>query len=177
MGALLDGGGNDFVRQPGDLPTNWLYDDEGRDVSLNLSTLGMELEPHATYHYRVIAVERMQAIDTINWFLPPAHGDDRTFSTGTNSEPPPDDLAIGGFPSSPAKIAPALPEARDPSTRRGRDRCQRQQNKINQSRRGNRGRLQCNRVSVQPRTRRRDPSQASTDRRFGFPRDADLGAA
>lgn len=141
-------------RQPGDLPTEMLWiAEEDQDVSIDLSAIGRVLEPNTTYHYRVVAVERVEAIDTTQWLYPPVYGPDQTFFTGTEAEPPPDEPGdedpVADLPPPPS------PEIEEPPLQPRHNRCQRQQKKqVRQKKSLRRVHLQCNRVSVDRRTRR-----------------------
>ena len=78
----------DIQRRPGDLPTLRLNGGaEGVPVSLRLSTIGRALQPGTTYHYRVLAVEAVQSVDSIIWEPPPTYGPDQTFTTPVPREP------------------------------------------------------------------------------------------
>jgi hypothetical protein len=70
-------------RRPGDLPTIRLGGStQPQQVSLNLSSAGVSLEPSTTYHYRVIAVELVPTVDSPPpWYTPPLYGDDQSFTT------------------------------------------------------------------------------------------------
>jgi hypothetical protein len=77
-------------RRPGDLPTERLLGSlEAKQVTLNLSSVGVSLEPGRTYHYRLIAAEAKQTMDTIEWHTPPVYGPDHTFTTPSAEEEPP----------------------------------------------------------------------------------------
>jgi hypothetical protein len=54
---------------------------EGQSVSQSLTAAGITLQPGTTYHYRVLAVKRVQSEDGINWQGPPVTGPDHTFTT------------------------------------------------------------------------------------------------
>ncbi len=54
---------------------------EGQSVSQSLTAAGITLQPGTTYHYRVLAVKRVQSEDGINWQGPPVIGPDHTFTT------------------------------------------------------------------------------------------------
>lgn len=72
----------EIQRRPGDLPTVRLGGgSEGVQVALRLSTVGKTLQPGATYHYRVLAVEAAPSVDSIVWEPPPTYGADQTFTT------------------------------------------------------------------------------------------------
>lgn len=72
--------------QPGALPIRVLAAGTGGEpVSLDLAQAGMELQPHTTYHYRVIAAEQVQTIDVIDWAEPIVYGADQTFKTSGNA--------------------------------------------------------------------------------------------
>jgi hypothetical protein len=78
LGALLDGGIANFGRRPGDLPTRDLLPVDGdRHVRLEVHGLDRETE----YHYRFMAVERVQGVDTINWKSGPVSTPEQTFTT------------------------------------------------------------------------------------------------
>jgi hypothetical protein len=57
---------------------------EGQSVSESLAAAGVTLQPGTTYHYRVLAVKRVQSEDTVDWGGPFVAGPDQTFTT-----PPP----------------------------------------------------------------------------------------
>jgi len=70
---------------PGALPIGFIAKGaEGQSVSQSLAAAGVTLQPDTTYHYRVLAVKRVQSEDGINWQGPPVAGPDHTFTT-----PPP----------------------------------------------------------------------------------------
>lgn len=102
-------------RRPGDLPTVRISGgSEGVAVSLDLAQAGVVLQPETTYHYRVLAVESPQTVDSIVWEAPPTYGADQTFVTpGAEKagEPPvtadPAPLTLG----SPLPVAPIGPVA------------------------------------------------------------------
>jgi len=72
----------EIQRRPGDLPTVRLDGGaEGVQVALRLSSIGRALQPGATYHYRVLAVEAASSVDSIVWEPPPTYGADQTFTT------------------------------------------------------------------------------------------------
>ncbi|MGA9285090.1 MAG: hypothetical protein WBV85_06565 [Solirubrobacteraceae bacterium] len=54
---------------------------EGQSVSQSLAAAGITLQPGTTYHYRVLAVKRVQSEDGVNWQGPPVTGPDHTFTT------------------------------------------------------------------------------------------------
>jgi hypothetical protein len=83
LGWLSHEGGGDFHREPGDLPTNALFPDEDQHVRLEVQGLDPEVE----YHYRVIAVEREQAVDTIQWVPPASHSPEKDFTTADIDSP------------------------------------------------------------------------------------------
>jgi hypothetical protein len=56
---------------------------EGQSVSQSLAAANVTLAPGTTYHYRVLAVKRVQSEDGINWKGPPVAGPDHTFTTPT----------------------------------------------------------------------------------------------
>ena len=67
---------------PGALPIGYVKKgSEGQSVSQSLAAAGMTLQPGTTYHYRVLAVKRVQSEDTLDWKGPPVEGPDRTFTT------------------------------------------------------------------------------------------------
>ncbi|HEU5253375.1 MAG TPA: hypothetical protein VFU16_08645 [Solirubrobacterales bacterium] len=70
-------------RKPGDLPTLRLMGSiQPQQVALELASAGVQLEPATTYHYRVIAVELVQTIDSPPpWYTPPLYGDTQIFTT------------------------------------------------------------------------------------------------
>ncbi|HEU5253376.1 MAG TPA: hypothetical protein VFU16_08650 [Solirubrobacterales bacterium] len=72
-----------ITRRPGDLPTWGLAgSSQPQQVALDLSSAGVALEPSTTYHYRVIAVERVQTIDSPHtWHTPPVYGVTESFAT------------------------------------------------------------------------------------------------
>jgi hypothetical protein len=87
----------EIQRRPGDLPTVRLAGGSGGvAVALQLSTIGRQLQPGTTYHYRVIAVEAAPSVDTIVWEPPPTYGADQTFTT-----PTPFSGGGGGLPEPP----------------------------------------------------------------------------
>ena len=71
---------------------------EGQSVSQSLTDAGITLQPGTTYHYRVLAVKRVQSEDGVNWQGPPVTGPDHTFTTS----PPPviDSVSISHLTSS-----------------------------------------------------------------------------
>jgi hypothetical protein len=65
---------------PGALPVGFVAKGaEGQSVSQSLIAAGVTLQPGTTYHYRVLAVKKVQSEDGINWQGPPVAGPDRTF--------------------------------------------------------------------------------------------------
>jgi hypothetical protein len=52
-----------------------------QSVSLDLTSIGMTLQPGTTYHYRVLVATRIQTEDTTQWETPPTYGADQTFTT------------------------------------------------------------------------------------------------
>ena len=158
FGSYLSGGPGPeaYQRQPGDLPTEMLWTAEGgQNVSLDLSAVGRVLEPNTTYHYRVVAVERVEAVDTTQWLYPPVYGSDQTFFTGPENEPP-GETSEGGVLDVPDTRTAPLPPATsdDPPLRRHRHRCHRRQGKLARQKQGIRSsRLLCSRVWVGSRTR------------------------
>ncbi len=54
---------------------------EPHSVSLDLAGAGVALQPGATYHYRVLAAQRIASEDTIEWEAPTIFGADQTFTT------------------------------------------------------------------------------------------------
>ncbi|MFZ2114319.1 MAG: hypothetical protein WAU77_11410 [Solirubrobacteraceae bacterium] len=88
---------------PGALPVGFIAKGpEGQSVSQSLTAAGMTLQPGTTYHYRVLAVKRVQSEDGINWQGPPVAGPDHTFTT----PPPPviDSVSISHLTSSDATL-------------------------------------------------------------------------
>jgi hypothetical protein len=70
---------------PGALPIGFIAKgSQGQTVSQSLAAAGITLQPGTTYHYRVLAVNKVQSEDGINWKGPPVAGPDQTFTT-----PPP----------------------------------------------------------------------------------------
>lgn len=95
-------------RKPGDLPTERLMGSmQPQQGSLDLASAGVVLEPSTTYHYRVIAAEAVQTIDSPpTWYTPPIYGDDQTFTTPPlpqllSLSPP---VALSGSPSPPPTV-------------------------------------------------------------------------
>jgi hypothetical protein len=69
---------------PGALPIGFIAKGaEGQSVSQSLTAAGITLRPGMTYHYRVLAVKRVQSEDGINWEGPTVAGPDHTFTTTT----------------------------------------------------------------------------------------------
>jgi hypothetical protein len=67
---------------PGALPIGFIAKGaEGQSVSQSLAAAGITLQPGTTYHYRVLAVKKVQSEDGINWQGPPVAGPDHTFTT------------------------------------------------------------------------------------------------
>jgi hypothetical protein len=86
----------DSPRQPtaGALPIGFIAKGpEGQSVSQSLAAAGVTLQAGTTYHYRVLAVKRVQSEDGINWQGPPVAGPDRTFET----QPVPFQPALGAI--------------------------------------------------------------------------------
>jgi hypothetical protein len=75
---------------------------EGQSVSQSLAAAGITLHPGTTYHYRVLAVKRVQSEDGINWQGPSVAGLDHTVTT----TPPPviDSVSISHLTSSDATL-------------------------------------------------------------------------
>ena len=83
------GGPDSGPTTPGVLPIGYIgKEPESRYVRVDLAAAGMTLKPGTTYHYRVLAVRRVQSEDTLNWEGPPAVGSDQTFTTLTPGTPP-----------------------------------------------------------------------------------------
>jgi hypothetical protein len=78
FGAFPNGGSSDFHRQPGDLPTRALLPSDG-EQHVRLEVDG--LDPNQRYYYRLLAVERQQHVDTIQWIGSPVASPSQTFST------------------------------------------------------------------------------------------------
>jgi hypothetical protein len=88
---------------PGALPIGFIAKGpEGQSVSQSLTAAGITLQPGTTYHYRVLAVKRVQSEDGINWKGPPVAGPDHTFTTS----PPPviDSVSLSHLTSSDATL-------------------------------------------------------------------------
>ena len=83
LGAFLNGGSSDIHREPGDLPTNALFSDDDQHIRLEVQGL----DPEAEYHYRVVAVEREQTVDTIQWLPPASHSPEKDFTTADIDSP------------------------------------------------------------------------------------------
>lgn len=61
---------------------------EGQSVSQSLTAAGITLQSGTTYHYRVLAVKRVQSEDGINWKGPSVAGPDLTFTTAEDAVAP-----------------------------------------------------------------------------------------
>jgi hypothetical protein len=68
----------------GVLPIGFIGGDAGLG-SLDLSSVGVTLQPATTYHYRVLAARAIPTEDTIEWEAPSAVGADQTFTTSSES--------------------------------------------------------------------------------------------
>jgi len=69
---------------PGALPIGFIAKGaEGQSVGQSLAAAGITLQPGTTYHYRVLAVKKVQSEDGINWEGPTVAGPDHTFTTTT----------------------------------------------------------------------------------------------
>lgn len=105
--------------KPGDLPTLRLMGSmQPRQVALDLASVGVQLEPSTKYHYRVIAVELVQTIDSPPpWYTPPLYGDTQIFTT------PPYEMVI----DLPSALAPPVFSGLAPQVNRRHrgSRCQR----------------------------------------------------
>jgi hypothetical protein len=68
--------------QAGALPIGWTASStEIQSVSVDLASVGTTLDPGTTYHYRLIAANSVQTVDTIAWEEPIVSGPDQTFIT------------------------------------------------------------------------------------------------
>jgi len=89
----------------GVLPIRYVFE-EATPVSLDLSSIGVTLQPGTTYHYRVLVARSALTEDTIEWEPPIVTGADHTFTT-VGSSPVPLTIAKAGegtVVSSPAGI-------------------------------------------------------------------------
>jgi hypothetical protein len=68
-------------------------------VSLDLSSVGVNLQPAVTYHYRVLVARSAQTEDTIAWEAPSVTGSDQAFTTA--SESPSNGGSLGNEPQPP----------------------------------------------------------------------------
>jgi hypothetical protein len=83
------GGPDSGPTTPGALPIGFIEKEpRSRYVRLDLAAAGVTLKPGTTYHYRVLAVKRVQSEDGLNWEGPPAVGPDQTFTTLTPGTAP-----------------------------------------------------------------------------------------
>ncbi|MFI5005659.1 MAG: hypothetical protein ACHQE6_11670 [Solirubrobacterales bacterium] len=78
----------------GFIPSNTMEPAKSASVSLDLAVGGMTLQPGTTYHYRVLAVERVQSEDTLDWVGPPVAGPDQTFTTPPSTAPVIDSVSV-----------------------------------------------------------------------------------
>jgi len=78
----------------GFIPSNTMEPSKSASVSLDLAAGGMTLQPGTTYHYRVLAVARVQSEDTVDWVGPPAAGPDQTFTTPPSTAPVIDSVSL-----------------------------------------------------------------------------------
>ncbi len=78
----------------GFIPSNTMEPAKSASVSLDLAAGGMTLQPGATYHYRVLAVKRVQSEDTLDWVGPPVAGPDQTFTTPPSTAPVVDSVSV-----------------------------------------------------------------------------------
>jgi|GEM_PF-6095195 len=84
FGASLSSGSSAFVRQPEDLPTETLLPTDGvRHARLEVDGL----DPNRRYYYRLLAVERQQHVDTIQWVGSPVASEVQTFTTADLDSP------------------------------------------------------------------------------------------
>jgi len=70
----------------GVLPIRYVFE-EAKPVSLDLSSIGVTLQPGTTYHYRVLAARSAVTEDTIEWEEPTVFGPDQTFTTSSSGVP------------------------------------------------------------------------------------------
>jgi hypothetical protein len=79
----------------GFIPSNTMEPAKSASVSLDLAAGGgMTLQPGTTYHYRVLAVKRVQSEDTVDWVGPPVAGPDQTFTTPSSTAPVIDSVSV-----------------------------------------------------------------------------------
>ncbi|HET7483764.1 MAG TPA: hypothetical protein VFJ64_00140 [Solirubrobacterales bacterium] len=62
------------------MPVEFVFE-EATQVSLDLSSVGVTLQPGTPYHYRVLAARAIRTEDTIEWEPPIVAGADQTFTT------------------------------------------------------------------------------------------------
>jgi hypothetical protein len=80
---------------PGALPIGFIEKgSQGQSVSQSLAAAGVTLQPGTTYHYRVLAVAKVQSEDTLNWKGPPVAGPDQTFTTPPGAVPVIDSVSL-----------------------------------------------------------------------------------
>jgi hypothetical protein len=91
---------------------------EAGPVSLDLSSVGVTLQPATTYHYRVLTARAIPTEDTIEWEVPSVAGADQTFTTSSESP------ATGGDPQN--APPPGGPTWTGPGHHKARGRCRRQ---------------------------------------------------
>ena len=106
---------------PGALPIGFIPSDtmepaKSASVSLDLAAGGMTLQPGTTYHYRVLAVARVQSEDTVDWVGPPAAGPDQTFTTPTGTAPAIDSVAVSHLTPTDATLEAKIDTEGSPTT-------------------------------------------------------------
>jgi hypothetical protein len=88
---------------PGALPIGFIAKGpDGQSVSQSLAAVGMTLQPGTTYHYRVLAVKRLQSEDTVDWAGPFVASPDHTFTTPV--APVIDSVSLSNLTSSDATL-------------------------------------------------------------------------
>ncbi len=99
--------GNDGCLAPPDwpsgvIPLRSIGSSEGKQVSLDLASVGVTLQPGTTYHYRVLAAESLNGEDGVLWEAPAVIGSDQTFTTDSSRARP-----LGGEPEPSPSVPPS----------------------------------------------------------------------
>jgi len=82
--------------------------EESADVSLDLATAGIALEPGKTYYFRVVAAAAIASEDTVEWEKPAVGGPATSFTTASRPPDPVDPPTVSGAPAA-AAVLPSPP--------------------------------------------------------------------
>jgi hypothetical protein len=88
-------------------------DEESAEVSLDLATAGITLEPGKSYYFRVVAAAAIASEDTVEWEKPAVGGPATSFTTASRPPDPVDPPANSGAP--PAAVVLPSPQTLLPS--------------------------------------------------------------